>query len=97
LAGATQKRGLRPSRWYAWTSASRGNIPVERGVYEANRREIEISNEKEIYLEKLRGYGNVGSRATYRYFSKSCNSSEAADRFTTDVVIPRKRAISAVE
>ena len=41
--------------------------------------------------------GDVGSKATYRYFSKSCNSSEVAKRFTADVVIPRKRAISAPE
>ena len=40
---------------------------------------------------------NVGSKTTYWCFSKSYSSSETAKRFTADIVIPGKPAISAPE
>ena len=41
------------------------------------------------------GKGDLGSEAIQVYLSNSRNSSEAASRFTAEVVTPKYRAISA--
>jgi hypothetical protein len=67
---------------------------IRRSEQGKMRRKKEGTLKKEGTFEER---GDVGSNATYKYFSKLPTSSELAYRLTSEVVTPKYRATDAPE